>query len=67
MSEDKKLCPMKLTIETPPIKAVMGTDIDRFCDEEKCAWWFGNMGCCTAPAIANLLFHIEEHIRWRKH
>jgi len=64
MSEDKKLCPLQFN--TPPLRAI--TDKDAFfCLEEKCAWWFGAMGCCSMAAIANSLFSIEEHVRWRKH
>jgi hypothetical protein len=45
------ICPLKQLAYS--ISAVLPTTDD--CDEDDCAWWFGAQGCCSLPAIANLL------------
>jgi hypothetical protein len=65
MDEQKKLCPMKLTIEATPLAAVTGREIDRFCDDDKCTWWVNSLSLCAVTGIAISMADIEARLKWR--
>ncbi len=36
-----------------------------WCQQEKCAWWFGTYGCCALVALGNILEELRHTISTR--